>query len=243
MQFNIEKLLFFDIETVGQYKDLDELPKEKLKLWLSYYNNFKERVTDKTKLHKEVEGIDTPTITKHNQEETYRQTAAFFPEFGKVACVSLGFVTKDGKTKFESFYGTDEVDILKKVRDVFNKIDSMDFSLCGQNIKNFDIPFLAKRYVINGLKNPTIFPKYDTKPWEMKVLDTKEVWSFGGKYGLSSLDLICMSLNVDSPKNGDVKGDNVNTNFWIDNHEEIKEYCEKDVKALIDIIKKFNTLK
>ena len=27
MQFNIEKLLFFDIETVSQYKDLDELPK------------------------------------------------------------------------------------------------------------------------------------------------------------------------------------------------------------------------
>jgi predicted PolB exonuclease-like 3'-5' exonuclease len=235
MQFNIEKLLFFDIETVGQYKDLDELPKQELKLWESYYDNFKERVTDKSKLH---------SVESHlNKKEVYRQTAAFFPEFGKVACVSLGFVTKDGKTKFESFYGVDEIDILKKVRDVFNKIDSMDFSLCGQNIKNFDIPFLAKRYVINGLKTPTIFPKHDTKPWEMKVLDTKEVWSFGGKYGLSSLDLICMSLDVDSPKNGDVKGDNVNKNFWVDNHEEIKEYCERDVKALIDIITKFNKLK
>ena len=235
MQFNIEKLLFFDVETVSQYKDLDELPKQELKLWESYYDNFKERVTDKSKLH---------SVESHlNKKEVYRQTAAFFPEFGKVACVSLGFVMKGGKTKFESFYGVDEVDILKKVRDVFNKVDSMDFTLCGQNIKNFDIPFLAKRYVINDLKTPTIFPKHDTKPWEMKVLDTKEVWSFGGKYGLSSLDLICMSLNVNSPKNGDVKGDNVNTNIWVDNHEEIKEYCEKDVKALIDIITKFNSLK
>jgi DNA polymerase elongation subunit (family B) len=235
MQFNIEKLLFFDIETVSQYKDLDELPKEELKLWESYYDNFKERVTDKSKLP------NPPSdLTK---KEVYRQTAALFPEFGKVACVSLGFVMKGGKTKFESFYGTDEIDILKKVRDIFNKIDSMDFDLCGQNIKNFDVPFLAKRFVINGLNPPTIFPKHDTKPWEMKVLDTKEIWSFGGKYGLSSLDLICMSLKVDSPKNGDVKGDNVNKNFWVDNHEEIKDYCEKDVKALIDIIKKLNTLK
>lgn len=236
MQFNIENLLFFDIETVSQYKDLDELPKEKLKLWLSYYDNFKERVTDKSKLSDD-------NFSTENKKEVYRQTAAFFPEFGKVACVSLAFVMKSGKTKFESFYGVDEIEILKKVRDVFNKVDSMNFSLCGQNIKNFDIPFLAKRYVINGLKTPTIFPRHDTKPWEMKVLDTKEIWSFGGKYGLSSLDLICMSLEVDSPKNGDVKGDGVNKNFWVDNHEEIKDYCEKDVKSLIDIITKFNSLK
>jgi len=235
MQFNIEKLLFFDIETVSQYQDLDELPEEKLKIWASYYDNFKERVTDKSKL---------PNPPSHlTKKEVYRQTAALFPEFGKVACVSLGFVTKDGKTKFESFYGTNEIDILKKTREIFNKVDLMDFILCGQNIKNFDVPFLAKRFVINGLKTPTIFPNHDTKPWDMKVLDTKEIWSFGGKYGLSSLDLICMSLDIDSPKNGDVKGDNVNNNFWVDNHKEIKDYCEKDVKALIDIITKFNTLK
>lgn len=234
MQFNIEKLLFFDVETVSQYQDLDDLPKEELKLWESYYDNFKERVTDKSKLPN-----PPSNLTK---KEVYRQTAALFPEFGKVACVSLGFVMKGGKTKFESFYGKDELEILKKVRDVFNKVDSMDFQLCGQNIKNFDIPFLAKRFVINGLKVPTIFPKHDTKPWELKVLDTKEIWSFGGKYGLSSLDLICMSLNIESPKNGDVKGNNVNSNFWVDNHEKIKDYCERDVKSLIDIITKLNKL-
>ena len=139
MQFNIEKLLFFDVETVSQYKDLDELPKDQLKLWDSYYDNFKERVTDKSKLP-----IPESNLTK---KEVYRQTAALFPEFGKVVCVSLGFVMKGGKTKFESFYGKDEVEILKKVRDIFNKVDTMDFQLCGQNIKNFDIPFLAKRYL------------------------------------------------------------------------------------------------
>ena len=242
MRFNIEKLLFFDIETVSQYKELDELPEQELKLWLSYYDNFKDRVTDKSKLSSTERDFSTETDNK-NKKETYRQTAAFFPEFGKVACVSLGFVTKNGKTKFESFYGKDELEILKKLREVFDKVEGIGFDLCGQNIKGFDIPFLGKRYVINGLKPPSIFPKHDTKPWEMRVLDTKDVWSFGSKWGLGSLDLICSVLKVDSPKNGDVKGDNVNTNFWIDNHEEIKEYCEKDVKALIDIITKFNSLK
>lgn len=245
MQFNIEKLLFFDIETVSQYKELDELPEKELKMWESYFDNFRSRVTDESKIPKEDEyrGKKDKDYTKDLHNEVYRQTAAFFPEFGKVACVSLGFVTKNGKTKFESFYGKDELEILKKLREVFDKVEGIGFDLCGQNIKGFDIPFLGKRYVINGLKPPSIFPKHDTKPWEMRVLDTKDVWSFGSKWGLGSLDLICSVLKVDSPKNGDVKGNNVNTNFWSDNHEEIKEYCEKDVKALIDIITKFNSLK
>jgi len=136
----------------------------------------------------------------------------------------------------------DEVTILLNVREVFSKVDGLGFSLCGHSIKLFDIPFLGKRYFINGLKPPTIFPKHDTKPWELKVVDTKEVWQLGNNWSLSSLDLVCMVLDVDSPKNGDVKGDSVTTNYWLGNHEEIKDYCEKDVKALVDIIKKLNSL-
>jgi hypothetical protein len=92
------------------------------------------------------------------------------------------------------------------------------------------------------MKPPKLFPTHETKPWEMRVVDTKEIWQFGNKWSLSSLDLICSSLNIDSPKNGDVKGDNVTTNYWEGNHEEIKEYCERDVKALVDIITKINNL-
>jgi hypothetical protein len=236
MQFNLEKLLYFDIETVSQYQHIDEIPKRLFDMWLSYYDNFRKRVTDESK-------IDSEAMTeKEIQQEVYRQTAAFFPEFGKVACVSMAFVNK-GKVKYESFYGEDELDILKQLREVFDKIDPLGFDLCGQNITGFDIPFLGKRYFINGLKPPTLFPKHDTKPWELRVLDTKDVWQFGSKWSLSSLDLVCSVLDIDSPKNGDVKGDSVTTNYWSGKHEEIKEYCERDVKALVDIITKLNNLK
>jgi DNA polymerase elongation subunit (family B) len=159
-----------------------------------------------------------------------------------VACVSVAYVDKSGKEKYDSFYGKNEIDVLNKTKELFTKIDSMGWLLCGHNIKGFDIPFLAKRMVINNIKPPSIFPKHDTKPWELKVLDTKDVWSFGNNYGIGSLDLICSVLNVESPKNGDVKGDSVTTNFWSNNDELIKEYCERDVKSLVDIIKKFNEL-
>lgn len=237
MQFKLDKLLFFDIESVSQYKDLYDMPKDKLKMWESYYDTFRKKVTDESM-------IDSEVMSKKDiNREVYRQTAAFFPEFGKVACVSMAFVTKDGEVRFESFYGEDEVHILTEVRKVFDKIEPLGFDLCGQSIKIFDIPFLGKRYFINGMKPPKLFPTHDSKPWDLRVVDTKEVWQFGNNWSLGSLDLICSVLDIDSPKNGDVKGDSVTTNYWEGNHEEIKEYCERDVKALVDIITKLNNLR
>lgn len=237
MGFKIDKLLFFDIESVSQYEDLYDMSDDKLKMWESYYDSFRKKVTDESRIDS-----DTMTIGEIHQE-VYRQTAAFFPEFGKVACVSMAFVTKNGEIKFESFYGEDEIHILTETRKVFDKIEPLGFDLCGQSIKIFDIPFLGKRYFINGMKPPKLFPTHDSKPWDLRVVDTKEVWQFGNNWSLGSLDLICSVLDVDSPKNGDVKGDNVTANYWSGKHEEIKEYCERDVKALVDIITKLNNLK
>lgn len=237
MQFNIDKLLFFDIESVSQYEDLYDLPERDLEMWFRYYDSFRKKVTDESRI--DVELMDEKEINR----EVYRQTAAFFPEFGKVACISMAFVTKKGDVRFESFYGEDELNILTELRRVFDKIEPLGFELCGHNIKFFDIPFLGKRFLMSGLKPPKLFPTYNTKPWELKVLDTKDVWQFGNNWSLGSLDLVCSSLDIDSPKNGDVKGDNVTSNYWSGKHEEIKEYCEKDVKALVDIITKINNLK
>ena len=237
MQFKVDKLLFFDIESVSQYEDLYEMDDNKLKMWESYYDSFRKKVTDGSRIDGEI------MSEKDIKREVYRQTAAFFPEFGKVACVSMAFVTKGGEVRFESFYGEDEIHILTETRKVFDKIEPLGFDLCGQSIKIFDIPFLGKRYFINGMKTPKLFPTHETKPWEMRVLDTKEIWQFGNNWSLSSLDLMCSVLNIDSPKNGDVKGDNVTNNYWDGKHEEIKEYCERDVKALVDIIQKLNNLK
>lgn len=239
MQFDLSKLLFFDVETVPQHGDLSSLPKEQRKLWDFYYETFKERVTDKSRLS----GLDLDT--ESYKKEVYRQTAALFPEFGKVCCISLAFIQKDGKIKMESFYGGDnEIKILEEVRTIFNRVNNLSFNICGHNIKNFDVPFLSKRYIINGLNPPESFPKWNTKPWETSIIDTKEIWNSGSLRGLSSLDTVCTFLEIDSPKTGDVKGDNVYHYFWeLSEFEKIKDYCEKDVKSLVDIIVKLNNLK
>jgi 3'-5' exonuclease len=240
MVFNLSKILFFDVETVCQYERLSELPETQRKLWLLHFERFEERAPSPKLLPEKYDGLGN--ITDEYKNALYRQTAALFPEFSKVCCVTLGYIMKDGKYKTESFYGEDEVHILKETRRVFNAVEPKGYSLCGHNIKVFDIPFLGKRYLINNLNIPTSFPKYDTKPWDLKYIDTKEIWNFGNKMGLSSLDLVTTCLDIPTPKDGDVKGDNVGINYYAGKHDEIKEYCEKDVVALMDIMVKLTNL-
>ena len=78
---NYSKILFFDIETVPlkyNFKDLDERGQE---LW-----------DRKTRFVQERENL--------NAEEVYDK-AGIYAEFGKVVCISMGFILqKDGKLKF-----------------------------------------------------------------------------------------------------------------------------------------------
>ena len=81
------------------------------------------------------------------------------------------------------------------------------------------------------------------KPWEMPFVDTSELWSFGAwQEGFASLDLLSTSLGIDSPKD-DIKGEDVTKVFWKEeNYERIKEYCEKDVYTLAQIMLKLSNL-
>jgi hypothetical protein len=226
MKINIDKLLFIDIETVSEEISIDGLDARKKRVWESLIDVFERRVTDTTKLG------DLYVDGDVSHETLYKYTASLYPEFGKICCISMGFVTKEGEVRYTSFGGDNEKEILKK-----------GFTLCGQNIKNFDVPFMGKRFLINGLKPPVMFPNYDTKPWDLKMVDIKDVWSFGGRYGLSSLDLVCSSMDIESTEGDEINGENIGEYFWNEEYDDIVTHCEKDVKSCIDIIQKINNLK
>jgi len=102
---------------------------------------------------------------------------------------------------------------------------------------------LAKRMLINGILPSSILPSYDTKPWEIKAIDTKEIWQYGQFGAISSLELMCVSLGVESPKNMEVTGNKVHNAFWNENkYQEIQDYCEKDVEVLIKVLIKLTNL-
>ena len=227
----LEKLLFIDIETVGVQSDWESLKKSNLELsfvFENYIDWFQKRFP---------EDADKPV------GQMFVNRAALVPEFARIACVSVAFVTEKGEIKMQSFSNENEKDLLQDVQKLLRRVGELGFFLCGHNVKGFDIPMLAKRMIINGLLPPKILPGHDTKPWEIKALDTKELWQYGGYGTIASLELMCVSMGVESSKNMEVTGNKVHEAYWTNKDiKGIVEYCEKDVLVLIDVIKKITSL-
>jgi hypothetical protein len=183
-------------------------------------------------------------INDDQKNKVFSTRAGLIPEFAKIICVSFAFVLDNGEVRKQTFANDDEYQLLLDVQKLLLKCGKLDFWLCGHNLKNFDIPMLAKRMIINGLMPPPILPSYDTKPWEIKAIDTKEIWQYGAYTSIGSLDLLCSTMEIPTPKDGEVNGNKVHEEYWDkQNLKGISEYCEKDVDVLIQIIKKFKDLK
>jgi hypothetical protein len=228
----ISKILFLDVETVGIEPDWESLVKNRKELsfqFENYFDWFQKRFP---------EDADKPI------SQMFVNRAALVPEFGRIACVSVAFVTDKGETRMQSFSDFDEKKLLIEVQKLLKKIGELGFFLCGHNVKGFDIPYLAKRMIMNGILPPKILPGHDTKPWEVKAFDTKDFWQYGGYGSIASLELMCVCLGVESSKTMEVTGNKVHEAFWVKKDiEGIVKYCEKDVSVLIDVIEKIYTLK
>ena len=228
----ITKILFLDIETVGGCPDLESCERfspEIAEQFEKYFDWFQKRFPEDINLTK---------------DDVFKKRSALVPEFAKIVCVSMAFVMDNGEVKKQTFSGDDEKVLLTQVRSLLDRCHKLDFYLCGHNLKNFDIPMLAKRMIINGILPSKLLPSYDTKPWEVKAIDTKEIWQYGAYTSIGSLDLVCSTMGIDTPKDGEVTGDKVHHAYWVEQKlQQISEYCEKDVDVLIQFIKKLKELK
>jgi hypothetical protein len=237
----INKILFLDIETVGLCRNWEGCKENHPNIaeqFVKYFDWFLKRFPE--------DNVETDGLEEELQKmnDVYEKRSALVPEFAKIVCVSMAFMTKDG-IKQQTFSNHDEKQLLMDVRDLLDRCHKLDFYLCGHNLKNFDIPMLAKRMIINGIMPSKILPSYDTKPWEVKAIDTKEIWQYGAYTSIGSLDLVCSTMGIDTPKDGPIHGGNIHEVYWNNQSrlDEISEYCEKDVKVLVDFITKLKELK
>lgn len=214
-----EHILFIDIETVPVERSFDDLNKKMQKLWDKKSSYFREKE-------------ETP-------EDIYNR-AGIYAEFGKIICISAGFLYEVNKFRIKSFYGHDEGKILNGFADLLSKsyCDS-DKYLCAHNGKEFDYPYIARRMLINGIRIPDILDLAGKKPWEVKHLDTLELWKFGDYKNYTSLELLTEIFNIPTPKD-DIDGSMVADVYWKDdNIDRIVEYCEKDVLAVAQLFLKY----
>jgi uncharacterized protein YprB with RNaseH-like and TPR domain len=215
----INHILFLDIETVPASPSFNELPENLKALWA-----------------RKAAGI----IEKENTpiEESYNR-AGIYAEFGKIICISVGFFySKEGKSKFriKSFFGDDEKEILTAFINLLDhSFNTNDHYLCGHNGKEFDYPYIARRALINGLKLPKLLDMAGKKPWEIRHLDTMELWKFGDYKHYTSLNLLTTIFNIPSPKD-DIDGSDVWRVYWQDSDiQRIVTYCQKDVLAVAQL--------
>ncbi len=215
-----QKVLFLDIETVPEFQFWKELPEDWQLLWTK-------------KVEKQLKEDETP-------EEFYGNRAGILAEFGKIICISCGLIIDDHKIRLKSFYGDGESQILKEFSEMISgKYFDSNLILCAHNGKEFDFPFLARRFIINGLEIPKALDLQGKKPWEVPHLDTMELWKFGDYKHFTSLNLLAAVLGIPTPKD-DIDGSQVASVYYEDRDlERIKTYCEKDVLTVAQIFRKF----
>lgn len=154
--------------------------------------------------------------------------AALYPAFGKICCICAYRDTDKQRLKIAS---TVESDLLEQ----FAEFSSRETILAGQNIKGFDIPFIAIRAIANNMRVPSIVNCAGKKPWEIPHIDTMELMKFGGNQHIS-LDAACLIFQIDSPKEGDVNALSVWKAYQAGNLDQIIDYCSADVRATMQII-------
>ncbi len=118
----------------------------------------------------------------------------------------------------------------------FNRNDHL---LCAHNGKEFDFPYIARRMVINGIRIPKILDISGKKPWEVRHLDTMELWKFGDRKSFTSLKLLTHVLGIPTPKT-DIEGKDVARVYYEeDDLDRIERYCKRDVVAVAQILLRF----
>jgi predicted PolB exonuclease-like 3'-5' exonuclease len=165
--------------------------------------------------------------------DVYKNTAGLYSEYGKIVCVSMGYVL-DERIAIKSFYGDNEKEILEQVAAAIWKAES----LVAHNGKEFDFPWLCRRMLINGVILPKVLKIQNLKPWQVRLEDTQEMWRFGQFNYKVSLACLCQLFGLPSPKEG-MDGSQVSEVYYIErNLPKIAEYCEGDIRALIDVYMK-----
>lgn len=213
---DIEKILFLDIETaplVYEYKYLDEAAKE---LW-----------DKKWQYNKEI------------SPEQHYSKAGIYAEFSKVIVIGLGYYNQN-KFRVKTIASANEMEVLTQFSELLKQhFNTTSHLLCAHNGKEFDFPFLCRRFLINNLPLPKTLQIQGLKPWEVKHIDTMDLWKFGDIKNYSSLSLLAHVFGIPSPKD-DMDGSMVGKTFYEENNlDKIANYCKKDVITLARIYRRF----
>lgn len=219
-----KNLFYFDIETIGQYKDFNSLKENDERGYLLFKKKY-----DKN-----------PWMQERNQtiDEAYLNHSPIFSPFGRIVCISFGYYqdkTPQGYT-ISSIYG-DEKDMMNQFQLLIDKVSKRHMLLSGYFIKSFDIPWLIHKMNKYNLELPKLLDIYGKKPWEIPAFDLADEWKMQFKNSVS-LNEIAYELGIPIVED-EIDGSYVHKVYWEDNDiMKIKTHCEADVLNSMKVAEK-----
>lgn len=219
----VNNILFLDIETVPVSPFFKDLSEQLQQLW-----------TEKTHWQRSED---------QSPEAFYQTKAGIFAEFAKIVCISVGYLYhkhEESYFRIKSFFGHDELQLLSEFKELLDdKFNTTNHYLCAHNGKEFDYPFLCRRMLINDMPLPKILNIAGKKPWQIRHLDTMEMWKFGDYKHFTSIKLLAEVFKIPTPKD-DIDGSQVAKVYWqYKDLDRIRTYCEKDTLTVAQLFLRY----
>ena len=226
IKLRVNNILFIDIETVSQTPDYSSLHERTKTQWArkaDYLRN-EQGKTD---------------------EEMYKDRAAIYAEFGKIVVIGMGFfnMEKSRQLRIKALKNNNEKELLEEFSKILTHYKQDKLLLCAHNGKEFDFPYLCRRMLVNGIKLPYVLDTSGKKPWEVRHLDTMEMWKFGDWKHYTSLDLLAGIFGIETSKE-DMDGSQVGKVYYEENDiDKIANYCMRDVAVTAQLYLKLKSKK
>jgi len=204
-------------------------------------------------LHREAERLADPAARETRRAEIQHQFS-LWPLTGQVVCIAmLNAETARGQVLFtaadcdqgegeggpvEFVACVDEAEMLTAFWDVAKHYDQ----IATFNGRGFDVPFL---YLRSALLNVPITRKewlgyrFATEP-HCDLAEQLTFYGVSGRDGAArrfNLDFYCKAFGIDSPKSHGVTGMDVRRLLAEGRHQEIAQYCLRDVQATVHLYK------
>jgi len=247
--------MFLDIETVPAHQLISQAP---VKMQELFIHRFKTEVRNRIESNSKVIDVNKSFESfflgngqlKYNDQvveqliqQLWVEKAAFHAEFNQVVCIVLGKVVGDTIT-LKRWCSKHEGLVLEKFAET---VAGASRYFVAHNGLEFDFPVLHRKLLMHSMPIPPSLIMIGKKPWEMKLKDTMDMWAGSAYKYKISLDLLCYSLGVESPK-AEMSGADVAPLFFsmldvADGEmpweketrvlEQIAEYCCNDVVATV----------
>jgi len=176
-------------------------------------------------------------LQSRGSTSTYEYFASTHGDFGKIICISVGFIHGD-TIRLKSFFGTDEAEILKSFNALLNKTSTF----VHYNGLNFDVPFILQRMAHHRipLSNPDFanLRRFSTTP-HFDVMMQYYNWDMTR---VLPLGILAELHGLPSPKK-DLSGDQVLEAYRQERWKEIVHYCEFDVATTLNLYRLVTTHK